>query len=161
MVNLSQGAREQGAPKRTGMINKGVGVPEKERGQAVVLFAILIPLMSIFAVLLMEYMITSVRTMDAVAAADLSAHAGAQEVALFPDGEIYATSEGAHVAAAYFQAQSLSYTSLSNVECGRFHDRPACRVSARVETPGFLLPKRWITVNAIGYLAHGVTREDQ
>ena len=68
---------------------------------------------------------------------------------------------GAQVAAAYFQAQHLQNTQLSGVQCGLFHERPGCQVHAWVSTPGFLLPKKWITVNAIGYLAHGVTREDQ
>ena len=133
----------------------------RERGQAVALFAILIPLMSIFAVLLMDYMITAARMMDAVAAADLAAHAGALEITVDPDGTIRSTGAGGQIAAAYFQAQHLPHTQLTSVQCGRFHDRPGCQVAAQVATPGFLLPKRWIQVTAQGYLAHGVTREDQ
>lgn len=133
----------------------------KEKGQAVALFALLVPLMSIFAVLLMEYMVSSARVMDTVAATDLAAHAGAQEIALEPDGTIYVTGRGEQVAASYFAAQGLPYAHLAYVQCGRFYDRPACRVGATVETPGWLLPKKYLDVNAIGYLAHGVTREDQ
>jgi len=134
---------------------------QSERGQSVALFAILLPLMSIFAILLMDYMVTTARMMDAVAAADLAAHAGALEITVDPDGTIRTTGAGAQVAAAYFQAQHLQNTQLSGVQCGLFHERPGCQVHAQVSTPGFLLPKKWITVNAIGYLAHGVTREDQ
>jgi len=132
-----------------------------ESGQAIALFALLIPLMSIFAVLLMEYMVTASRQMDTVAAADLAAHAGAMEVALLPDGTIYATSDGERIAAGYFLSQNLPYASLSSVHCGRMYDRPACQVNAQFATPGWLLPRKWIEVHAIGYLAHGVTREDQ
>ena len=133
----------------------------KERGQAVALFALLLPIMAVFAVLIMEYMITTARTMSAVAAADLAAHAGAQEITLDPDGTIRTTELGRQVAASYFQAQKLEFVALSNIQCGRFQDRPACRVAVQVQTPGFLLPKKWIPINAIGYLAHGITRGDQ
>jgi len=132
-----------------------------ERGQAIAFYALLVPLMSLFAVLLMEYMVSSARVMDTVAAADLAAHAGAQEITVEPDGTIRVTGAGEQVAAAYFAAQNLPYAALSGVQCGRIYNRSACRVTASVETPGWLLPKRHLEVNAIGYLAHGVTREDQ
>ena len=160
----SRGAREQ---RRKGdlLLSRAPNLPSTpppgEHGQAVALFAILLPLMSIFAILLMDYMVTTARMMDAVAAADLAAHAGALEITVDPDGTIRTTGAGAQEAAAYFQAQHLQNTQLSGVQCGLFHERPGCQVHAKISTPGFLLPKKWITVNAIGYLAHGVTREDQ
>ncbi len=132
-----------------------------QAGQAVVLFALILPIMSIFAVLIMEYMVTTARMMSAVAAADLAAHAGAQEITVDPDGTIRATDKGRQVAGAYFQAQQMENVSLMNIQCGLFQNRPACRVAVQVQTPGYILPKKWVPVNAIGYLAHGVTRGDQ
>ena len=132
-----------------------------ERGQSVVLFAVLLPVMSIFMLGILDYMLTNARAMETVAAADLAAHAGAQEITVLPNGVIIATTRGASVAANYFNSQSPEYAHLSFVTCGRFQNRPACLVRAEVESAGYLIPRRWITVSAIGYLANGVTRGDQ
>ena len=134
---------------------------KKERGQSVLLFAILIPLMSLFLLGILDYMVTGARTMETVGIADLAAHAGAQEITVLPDGTITATSGGNQIAALYFNAQRPSYSQLTFVSCGRHQGRPACLVTARVRSAGYLLPSRWVTVRAIGYLAHGVTRGDQ
>jgi hypothetical protein len=47
-----------------------------EKGQSITLFALMLPLMAMFILGLFDYMVTSARTMEAVAVADLSAHAG-------------------------------------------------------------------------------------
>ena len=62
-----------------------------ERGQSILLFAILMPLMSLFLLGILDYMVTNARVMETVAAADLAAHAGAQEITVLPDGTITAT----------------------------------------------------------------------
>ena len=41
---------------------------------------------------------------------------------------------------------------------GRLRDHDSL---AQVRSAGYLIPARWVRVRAIGYLAHGVTREDQ
>ena len=133
----------------------------KERGQSVLLFAILMPLMSLFLLGILDYMVTNARVMETVAAADLAAHAGAQEITVLPDGTITATTAGTGIAAAYFNAQRPGSAHLTLVSCGRHQGRPACFVTAQVQSAGYLFPARWVTVRAIGYLAHGVTREDQ
>ena len=132
-----------------------------ERGQSILLFAILMPLMSLFLLGILDYMLTNARVMETVAAADLAAHAGAQEITVLPDGTITATTAGNNVAVAYFNAQRPGYSQLISVSCGRHLGRPACLVEARTRSAGTLLPARWVTVRAIGYLAHGVTRGDQ
>jgi hypothetical protein len=132
-----------------------------ERGQTIALYAIILPLMAVFLMGLLDYMTTSVRVMDAVAIGDLAAHAGAQEIEVLPNGVIRSTTEGNAVAATYFRNQAPSYLQLNLVQCGRYQGRPGCLVQAGIETPGFLFPKHWIAVNTVGYLAHGVTREDQ
>ena len=43
----------------------------------------------------------------------------------------------------------------------KIEERPACRVTAFVESVGILIPKRWITVQAVGYLTYGVTEDGQ
>jgi hypothetical protein len=132
-----------------------------ERGQSVLLFAVLMPLMSLFLLGILDYMVTGARTMETVGVADLAAHAGVQEITVLPDGTITATSGGNPIAALYFNTQRPPYTRLTSVSCGRHQGRPACLVVAQVRSAGYLIPARWVRVRAIGYLAHGVTREDQ
>jgi len=119
------------------------------------------PVMSLFLLGILDYMVTNARVMETVAVADLAAHAGAQEITVLPDGMITATTAGNAIAATYFNAQRPSYAHLISVACGRHQDRPACFVQAQTRSAGYLLPGRWVTVRAIGYLAHGVTRGDQ
>ena len=135
--------------------------PAIERGQSILLFAILLPLMALFLLGIMDYMVTNARVMETVAAADLAAHAGAQEITVLPDGTITATRAGDGIARSYFQTQRPSYAQLVFVSCGRHQGRPACLLEAQTRSAGILLPARWIKVRAIGYLAHGVTRGDQ
>jgi hypothetical protein len=107
-------------------------------------------------------MVTNARTMEAVAVSDLSAHAGAQEIRLLPDGKILSDVPSAErVAADYFRMQAPAYVQFVNVVCGNASERPFCRVTARVPSAGYLFPTRPITVYAVGYLAWGVTREEQ
>jgi hypothetical protein len=133
----------------------------KERGQSIMLFAILMPVMSLFLLGILDYMVTNARVMETVAIADLAAHAGAQEITVLPNGVITATTDGNGIAATYFNAQRPGYAQLVSVSCGRHQGRPACFVRAQTRSTGYLLPARWVTVRAIGYLAHGVTRGDQ
>jgi len=97
-----------------------------ERGQSILLFAILLPLMSIFLLGILDYMVTNARVMETVAVADLAAHAGAQEITVLPDGTITATAGGNEIAAWYFNAQRPDYAQLVFVSCGRHQGRPAC-----------------------------------
>ena len=80
---------------------------------------------------------------------------------VLPDGTITATKAGNEIAVWYFNAQRPTYALLTSVSCGRHQGRPACLLEAQTRSAGILLPARWITVRAIGYLAHGVTRGDQ
>ena len=131
-----------------------------EKGQSITLFALMLPLMAVFILGLFDYMVTSVRTMEAVAVADLSAHAGAQEIRLLPNGKILSdVPEAERVAADYFRMQTPSYVQFVSVVCGDTVERPFCRVSARVNSAGFLFASRPITIHAVGYLAWGITRE--
>ena len=132
-----------------------------ERGQSILLFAILMPIMSRFLLGILDYMVTNARVMETVAVADLAAHAGAQEITVLPNGTISATAGGNGIVATYFNAQRPGYAHLVSVSCGRHQGRPACFVQAQTRSAGYILPARWVTVRAIGYLAHGVTRGDQ
>src|SRR5512132_3396213 len=93
-----------------------------ERGQSILLFAILMPLMSLFLLGILDYMVTNARVMETVAAADLAAHAGAQEIIVLPDGTIAATISGNAIAATYFNAQRPVYSHLVSASCGRHQD---------------------------------------
>ena len=132
-----------------------------ERGQSIVLFAILMPVMSLFLLGILDYMVTNARVMETVAAADLAAHAGAQEITVLPDGTITATTAGNDIAATYFNAQRPDHSQLISVSCGSHQERPACFVTAQTRSAGYLLPARSVKVRAMRYLAHGVTRDDQ
>jgi hypothetical protein len=133
---------------------------EGQKGQAIVLFALMLPVLAVFILGLFDYMATNARAMEAIAVADLSAHAGAQEVRLLPNGKILSDAANAErVAVEYFRMQAPSYVQLVNVVCGDTADRPYCRVTARVSSAGYLFPPRPVSVNAVGYLAWGITRE--
>ena len=132
-----------------------------ERGQSILLFAMLLPLTAVFLLGILDYMLTNARVMETVAVADLAAHAGAQEITVLPNGTITATAGGDVIAAEYFNTQRPAQARLISVVCGRHQGRPACLVTAETRSAGYLLPARWVTVRAVGYLAHGVTRGDQ
>lgn len=137
------------------------GKHDTEKGQSIALFAILIPVTTLFVVLIIDFMVTNVRVMETVAAADLAAHAGAQQIIILPDGSFEMdTATAQSTAAAYFSAQAPEEAALTMVSCVQ-QNRPACQVSATVLSAGYLLPQQSIGVNAVGYLAYGVTEEDQ
>jgi Putative Flp pilus-assembly TadE/G-like len=144
----------------SGISRPCLGRNTSERGQSITLFALMLPLMAVFILGLFDYMITNTRAMEAVAVADLSAHAGAQEVRLLPNGKILSDVDaGEEVAYDYFRVQAPSYVQFVDVVCGDSADRPFCRVTARVNSAGYLFASRPITVHAVGYLAWGITRE--
>jgi len=133
-----------------------------EKGQAAALFAVLVPVTVLFFLGVIDYMVTNARVMETIAAADLAAHAGAQQINLLPDGTIEPFSSQARaVATSFFAAQAPPEASLEGISCGLIQERPACRVRARVCSAGWLLPETWISVNTVGYLAYGVTEDDQ
>lgn len=133
-----------------------------ERGQAVMLYAVILPVTVLFALGIFDFMVTNIRVMETLAAADLAAHAGAQQVRLRPDGSIRVDRPAAlSTAAAYFNVQAPAEAQLGSVACGLQFGRPTCRISAAVRSAGYLLPQRWIRVDAEGTLAYGATRADQ
>ena len=136
--------------------------PGTAKGQAVALFAVLVPVTVLFALGIFDYMVTTAKVMETLAAADLGAHAGAQIVKLQPDGRIVVDNPTARsTAAAYFLAQAPDGAVLRRVVCRLEENRPTCRLTAAVQSAGFLVPKRTIVVDAVGELAYGATRDDQ
>jgi Flp pilus assembly protein TadG len=132
-----------------------------EKGQAIVLFALLLPVMALFLVGILDYMVTNARVMEVVAAADLAAHAGAQEIMVRPDGTLAGLAEGQVVAEQYFRAQAPAGAQFLGASCGGARGQSTCQVWAQTVSAGYLIPRRQIQVSAIGYLAQGVTRGDQ
>jgi Flp pilus assembly protein TadG len=59
-------------PKGTHLPPK-TGTRNKEKGQSILLFAILMPIMSLFLLGILDYMVTNAHVMETVAAADLAA----------------------------------------------------------------------------------------
>jgi len=131
-------------------------------GQAVVLFAVVIPVTVLFALGIFDYIVTTARVMETLAAADLGAHAGAQIVKLQPDGRIVVDNPAARAtAASYFNLQAPQGAALHAVVCRLEQTRPTCRLTASVPSAGYLIPQRTILVEAVGKLAYGATRDDQ
>jgi len=138
------------------------GLPRRhELGQATVIFALLVPAMALFLVGVLDYMVTNAQVMEVVAAADLAAHAGAQEVLVNPDGTLANLAEGQAVAELYFRVQAPSEAQLLGTACGQIQGQPACQVWAQMPSSGYLIQRRQVQVSAVGYLAPGVTRGDQ
>lgn len=143
------------------LMKSQVAFPRNESGQTLVLFAIVAAVLVLLALGVFEYMGTSARMMDAIAVADLAAHAGAQEVIVLPNGDLKSAPQASRVAAYYYGLQARSYMRLVSVWCGEIDAEPACEVTLQVRSPGVLLPAEWITVRSVGYLAYGITRADQ
>ena len=57
--------------------------------------------------------------------------------------------------------QAPPYVSLVSIVCDVRKGKPACELVVRVHTAGVMVGQNWITVHALGYLAYGVTRDDQ
>ncbi len=134
---------------------------KRQQGQAIVLFALLLPVMALFLVGILDYMVTNAQVMEVVAAADLAAHAGAQEIEVLPDGTLAGLAEGQAVAGTYFYAQAPAGAQLLGASCGQTQGQPSCQVWAQTSSAGYLIPQRPIQVSAAGYLAQGVTRGGQ
>lgn len=134
---------------------------KRQQGQAIVLFALLLPVMALFLLGILDYMVTNARVMEVVAATDLAAHAGAQEIVVLPDGTLTGITEGQAVANLYFHAQAPSGASFLGASCGQTQGQPSCQVWAQTPSAGYLIPKRQIQISATGYLARGVTRGGQ
>jgi hypothetical protein len=132
-----------------------------ERGQNMAWFAVVLPMMAFFILGILDYMITTSRVMEVIAVADLSAHAGAQEVKVLPNGAVIIDDQASSVAQQYFSAQAPGYVQITRVACGMVSGRPACSVQARVTPAHILVRGDDITVNATGYLVYGATRGDQ
>jgi hypothetical protein len=77
-------------------------------------------------------------------AAPAAAYVGAQEITVLPDDTLTATRAGDEIASRYFHAQRLETARLTFVSCGRHQGRPACLVTAEVQSAGILLPTRWV-----------------
>jgi len=162
MKRLTVGRLKVPVRRLAGSKNLQPSTCNPQAGQAVALFAVLIPVTVLFVLGIMDYMVTNARVMATLAAADLAAHAGAQVVTVRPDGTIRSANAMAEqTAAAYFQLQAPPEAVLGSASCSLIDGRPGCRLSVAVRSAGYLIPPRWIGVEAVGYLAYGVTEDDQ
>jgi len=135
--------------------------PSLQKGQVAVEFAFVMLAMVLFTMVIIDYAVATARAMETISAADLAAHAGAQDIVLLPNGKVIGTSKGSSTASYYFNTQKPYHASLQSAWCGTINGRPGCQVTATTSTPGFFLPKRPITIRAVGYLIYGATREEQ
>ncbi len=133
----------------------------KERGQSAVLFAFVMLAMTLFTLFVIDYAVATLRSMETISAADLAAHAGAQEIRVLPNGKILGSSSGSGVAYQYFQRQKPPHAQFKSASCGLINNRPGCIVTATTSSPGFFGPSRQIEIRAVGYLIYGTTREEQ
>jgi len=133
----------------------------REKGQSIVFFALMLPLMAIFLLGILDYMVTSARVMQGIADADMAAHAGAQQIKVQPNGAIIPDPSASVIAMTYFGFMAPKYVQFGSVWCGMKNGQPACAVEAEVQSAGILFPKRMIQVNSLAYLVYGVTRGQQ
>ena len=76
--------------------------PKTQKGQSIVFFALMLPLMAVFLLGILDYMVTSSRVMQGMALADLAAHAGVQEIKVQPNGAIIPDAAAPVFATEYF-----------------------------------------------------------
>jgi hypothetical protein len=133
----------------------------RQKGQVIADFAIFLPILALTVIMAIDFLITTGRAMETISAADLAAHAGAQEVKLLRNGKIEPNGKGPSVAAYYFALQKPAHARFVSASCGLSNNRPACEVVAETTTSGFFLPERPVRIRSVGYLAYGSTRDDQ
>jgi len=135
----------------------GTLVRTRLRGQVFPLMALFLAALLVLVMAALSYGVLTVRLMDALAAADLAAHAGAMQIHVLPDGR-YETRRGERVAQAVFRRHALPFARLQGAVCGVDDGKPWCEVTVRVEG-ALWAPDR--TIHARAVLAAGVTGEDQ
>ncbi len=128
------------------------------KGQVLPFVAITLAALLILILATISYGVLTLRTMRALAAADLAAHAGAMEVRVLPNGQIVPNGRGPHMARNVFLQHQPPHTSLVGVSCGLHARRPFCEVTVRVEG-AFWAPDRVVKARAL--LVQGITQEGQ
>ncbi len=131
-----------------------------ERGQALPFVAIFLTGAVLFFLALWDYGLGTVRVQETIAAADLAAHAGVQEVVVDRHGRPV-PSAATSTAAAYFQANRPAHARLTAVRCGLAGNTPYCRVVAMTTIGGKFFPRMPVRVQAVAYLPYGATQEGQ
>ena len=92
--------------------------PKTQKGQSIVFFALMLPLMAVFLLGILDYMVTSARVMQGMALADLAADAGVQEIKVQPSGAIIPDAAAPIFATEYFGYAAPKYFRLDGM--GRF-----------------------------------------
>jgi Tfp pilus assembly protein PilX len=131
------------------------------RGQILVWFALLLPILALLLVGAADYAISARRVLDTAMAADLAAHAAAQAVVVRFDGRVAPAPEAPLIAERVFWANAPAGAWLESVRCDMATGRPRCVVRAGIRTAGWLGIRERAEVTGVGYLAVGATRGDQ
>ncbi len=132
--------------------------PRRVRGQVLVFVALALTALLMLVMAAISYGTLTWRTMRALTAANLAAHAGTMEVRLLPDGRMVPNGRGPQVAALVFARNQPTHTTWLGATCGLIGERPYCEVRVRVKG-AFWAPDRIVRARAV--LAWGVTRENQ
>ncbi len=134
-----------------------------QQGQILTWWALLLPLAVLLLWAALFYAIGSVRVMATAAAADLAAHAAAQQVAWDVYGRSHPLGDAAAVGARVFERNAPEGAQLHRITCVSLAPSGVrCVVEASVRLPmatpfgGVEVP-----IRAVGFLATGATREHQ
>lgn len=130
-----------------------------QRGQVMVMVVPILAVLTLMAAYALSYGTLTLRAMRVTAIADESAHAGAMDIHVLPNGRVTETSHAEQTAADYFSRQAPGYARLQSVRCGVTTLGPYCDVTAVVHT-GFVFSATHV-VQVRSVLAYGATRGGQ
>ncbi len=130
-----------------------------QRGQVMVMVVPILAVLTLMAAYALSYGTLTLRAMRVMAIADTSAHAGAMDVHVLPNGRVMETTRAERTAADYFARQAPGYARLQSVHCGVTQMGPYCDVSAVVHA-GFVFSASYV-VQVRSVLAYGATRGGQ
>ena len=131
----------------------------RRRGQVMVEGTLILAALTLLAAFALSYGTLTLRAMRVMAIADASAHAGAMDVHVLPNGDVTETDRAARTAADYFARQAPAYARLQYVQCGATETGPYCDVAVVVRTD-FVFPASHV-VQVRSVLAYGATRGGQ
>ncbi len=141
------------------MESRMVKFMRRQRGQVMVAVVPILVVLTLMAGYALSYGTLTLRAMRVMSIADVSAHAGAMDVHVLPNGRVTGTSRAEHTAADYFSRQAPGYARLQSVRCGVTKLGPYCDVSAVVHTDFVFSASHVVQVRSV--LAYGATRGGQ
>ncbi len=131
----------------------------RQRGQVMVAVVPILAVLTLMAGYALSYGTLTLRAMRVMSIADVSAHAGAMDIHVLPNGKVTGTSHAERTAAEYFNRQAPGYARLQSVQCGVTSQGPYCDVAVLVRSDFVFSASHVVNVRSV--LAYGATRGGQ